>query len=214
MISCDAFNHCLQFIKPGVTELDIAAEIEYYMKKHGSYHTAFDTIVVSGIRSAMPHGTPSEKKLQTGDPVTLDFGAVYRSYCADITRTVFVGKPNDEMKKIYNLVLEAQTKTVDFVKAGLTGIEVDAYAREIITSNGYGDYFVHGLGHGVGLQVHEAPSLSKRGTVPITENSVVTVEPGIYVGNVGGVRIEDSVIVNKTGVEILTKNADKKLLVL
>jgi len=213
-ISCDAFNHCLPLIKPGVTELEIAAELEYYMKKNGSYHTAFDTIVVSGIRSALPHGTPGERKIQHGDPITMDFGATYRSYCADITRTVFVGSPSEEMRKIYHVVLDAQVRTVAFVKSGLTGVEIDGYARSIITQAGYGDYFVHGLGHGTGLQVHEAPTLSKRGTLPVPDSSVVTVEPGIYKGGLGGVRIEDSVIVYKDGTEVMTRFADKRLIVL
>ncbi len=213
-ISCDAFNHCLGLIKPGITELEVAAELEYYMKKHGSYHTSFDTIVVSGIRSALPHGTPGEKKIEIGDPVTMDFGATYRSYCADITRTVFVGNPTDEMKNIYNVVLDAQKRTTDYVKSGLTGAQIDSYARDIIAKAGYGDCFVHGLGHGVGLQIHEAPSLNRRGNVAIPENSVVTVEPGIYKSQTGGVRIEDSVIVKKDGVEVLTASADKKLIIL
>lgn len=213
-ISCDAFNHCIGLIKPGMTELEVAAEIEYYMKKHGSYHTSFDTIVVSGIRSALPHGSPGEKKIQPGDPVTMDFGATYRSYCADITRTVFVGKPSEEMREIYNVVLDAQVRTTEYVKSGLTGVQIDAFARDIITKAGYGEYFVHGLGHGVGLQVHEAPSLNRRGTVAIPENAVVTVEPGIYKGQIGGVRIEDSVIVKRDGVEILTSSASKELVIL
>lgn len=213
-ISCDAFNHCLHMIKPGITELEIAAEIEYYMKKNGSYKTSFETIVVSGVRSALPHGAPSEKKIEYGDPVTLDFGATYRSYCADITRTVFVGKPSDEMIKIYNTVLESQRRTVEFVKSGLTGIQIDAFARDIIAKAGFGQNFVHGLGHGVGLQVHEAPRLNSKGDTAVPENAVVTVEPGIYIGNVGGVRIEDSVIVKKDGVEVLTASADKSLIIL
>lgn len=194
-----AFSHILHVIKPGVTELEIAAELAYVMQKNGAEGLSFDTIVASGIHSSMPHAGVTDKKIESGDFVTMDFGCRYRGYCSDMTRTVVVGKASERQKEIYNLVLRAQLAALDFIKAGYKGREVDSVARTIIEKAGYGDCFGHGLGHSVGLYIHEEPSLSRREENVIAENMVETIEPGIYVEGFGGVRIEDMVVVTKDG---------------
>ena len=194
-----AFSHILNVLKPGMTELEIAAELEYAMKKNGASGTSFDTIVASGIHSAMPHAIPSDKKVEIGDFVTMDFGCKYDGYCSDMTRTIVVGKASEKQKEIYGIVLEAQLAALDVIRAGLTGMEVDKVARDIITKAGYGDYFGHGLGHSVGLLIHEQPRLSTKGMTVLKENMIETVEPGIYIPGFGGVRIEDMVVVTKDG---------------
>lgn len=194
-----AFSHILNVIKPGMTELAIAAEIEYCMKQHGASGTSFDTIVASGIHSAMPHAIPSDKKVEVGDFVTMDFGCKYDGYCSDMTRTIVIGKASDKQKEIYGVVLEAQLAALDVLRAGLTGREVDQVARDIITKAGYGEYFGHGLGHSVGLYIHEDPRLAPKGTTVLQENMIETVEPGIYLPEFGGVRIEDMVVITKDG---------------
>lgn len=203
-----AFLHILSFIKPGVSEQAIALELEYKMKSLGAEKTAFDTIVASGERGAMPHGMPSEKIIKEGELVTMDFGAVYKGYHSDITRTVSVGKANEKQREIYDIVLRAQLAGVAAVRAGLTGKTVDAAARNFITEAGYGEYFGHGLGHAVGLYIHEEPRLSPSNTtVKLEKNMVVTVEPGIYLPDWGGVRIEDTVVVGDAGCEVLTASS-------
>lgn len=210
-IADDAFEHILSFIKPGVREIDVANELEYFMRKQGATSSSFDIIVASGVRSSLPHGVASDKKIATGELVTLDFGALYKGYCSDITRTVAVGDISDELKEIYTVVLTAQEKAVANIKPGMTGIEADAIARDYITEQGYGHYFGHGTGHGIGLEVHEEPRLSPRAKTVLQENMVVTVEPGIYVPNVGGCRIEDDIVLTETGNERLTL-ASKELI--
>jgi len=212
-IADKAFEHVLPYLKPGVSELEIAAELEYNMKKNGASGPSFETIVASGARAAMPHGVASEKKLEAGDVITMDFGAIYKNYCSDITRTVFLGQPNQELKKIYNIVLDAQLRAIEGAHEGLQGIAVDSIARNYIAEHGYGDNFGHGLGHGVGLEIHEKPTFSKRGNMIIKNNMVVTVEPGIYVNGLGGVRIEDIIVINGDKPEILT-GASKEMIVL
>jgi len=200
-----AFAHILSYLKPGVLERDIAMELEFIMRKLGSQRNAFDIIVASGARSALPHGVASDKPLAVGDVVTLDFGAVYQGYHSDITRTVFLGKASQKQRDLYGLVLEAQLAGINSVKAGRHCHEVDAVAREIIARAGYGDYFGHGLGHGVGLVIHEEPRLSPSNPdLMLQPNMVVTVEPGVYLPEFGGVRIEDMVRVTSTGCEVLT----------
>nr|WP_093791980.1 Xaa-Pro peptidase family protein [Sporomusa acidovorans] len=206
-----AFNQVITIIKPGITELEIALELEYQMRKFGSEKPAFDTIVASGDRGAMPHGQASDRVIEAGDFITMDFGAVYRGYHSDITRTVVAGKANDKQREIYNIVLNSQLAGIKAVVAGKTGKEVDAVARRIITDAGYGDYFGHGLGHGVGLYIHEEPRLSPASDSILSTGMVVSVEPGIYLPGWGGVRIEDLVVVSDTGCEILT--ASKKKLI-
>lgn len=195
-----AYEHILTFVKPGVTEKEIALELETFMKKNGAEKLSFDTIVASGIHSSLPHAEPTDKKIEDGDFVTLDFGCVYKGYCSDMTRTFVVGKASEKQKEIYNTVLEAQEKSLAVIKAGCIGKEVDKIARDIISDKGYGDYFGHGLGHCVGLFIHEEPRLSPKDENVFKENMVVTVEPGIYIPDFGGVRIEDLVCVTKDGI--------------
>lgn len=200
----EAFEHILQFIKPGVAELDIATELEYVMRKKGATSSSFDTIVASGVRSSLPHGVASEKKIAEGELVTLDFGAIYKGYCSDITRTVAVGNVRAELREIYNIVLEAQKRGVKEIKAGMKASSADALTRDYITEKGYGAYFGHSTGHGIGLEVHEGPALSPRSDEILVENMVVTVEPGIYLPNVGGCRIEDDIVITENGNQRLT----------
>lgn len=212
-IADKAFDHILDVIKPGVREIDVANELEFYMRKLGATSSSFDIIVASGYRSALPHGVASEKKIKNGELVTLDFGALYQGYCSDITRTVAVGDISDELRNIYDVVLEAQKLGVAGLKPGMTGKEADALTRDYITEKGYGDYFGHSTGHGIGLEVHEGPSLSMRSSIVLESGMVVTVEPGIYIPEVGGCRIEDDVVLTETGKDVLT-TAPKSLITL
>lgn len=207
------FSHILSYVKPGVSELEIAAEMEYHMKKLGAKGQSFEIIVASGKRASMPHGVASEKKIEMGDVITLDFGAIYNEYCSDMTRTVFLGKPKDEIKKIYNIVLDAQVKALEGSVKGLSGKEIDLIARNAISEAGYGKNFGHGLGHGVGIEIHEEPRLSPAGSTKMENGMVVTVEPGIYVPELGGVRIEDMIMINEDKPYIFTKSA-KELIIL
>lgn len=199
-----AFDHIQSYIKPGVKEIDIAHELEFFMRKQGATSSSFDIIVASGYRSALPHGVASEKKIQSGELVTMDYGALYNGYCSDITRTVAVGSISDELKNIYETVLEAQKCGVAGIRPGMTGKEADALTRDYITYQGYGDYFGHSTGHGLGMEVHEEPRLSMQSETVLTQGMVVTVEPGIYVPGVGGCRIEDDIVITTTGNERLT----------
>lgn len=203
-IADDAFEHILSYIKPGVREIDVANELEYFMREQGASSSSFDIIVASGVRSSLPHGIASDKTIASGELVTLDFGAVYKGYCSDITRTVAVGDISDELKQIYDIVLTAQKQAVSAIKPNMTGIEADKIARDYISHKGYGDYFGHGTGHGIGLEVHEEPRLSPRSKTVLQEGMVVTVEPGIYLPNVGGCRIEDDIVLTEAGNERLT----------
>jgi len=199
-----AFEHIVRHIRPGMSELDIAIEIDFFMRKHGAEKSSFDTIVASGAHSSVPHATPSDKKVTVGDFVKLDFGAVIDGYHSDMTRTVVVGKASKNQKEIYNTVKKAQETSLNAVSAGKVSQDLDSIAREIIAEAGYGDNFVHSLGHGVGLNVHEAPTLAQGNESKLAANMVVTVEPGIYISGFGGVRIEDLVVVTQTGREVLT----------
>ncbi len=212
-IADKAFLHILPFIKPGVAEIELAAEMEHHMRQLGASGSSFDTIIASGYRASMPHGVASDKKIEEGDVITMDFGALYKGYCSDITRTVFLGTPNNELERIYKIVLDANQKGLEAVRSGIGGRDVDAVARQYIADEGFGEYFGHGLGHGVGLEIHEEPSLSMREDLILEDGMVVTVEPGIYVPGLGGVRIEDMVVVNGVKADILTK-ASKELFVL
>ena len=212
-IADNAFSHILNYIKPGVREYEIAIEIEHYMKRQGAKGSSFETIVASGHRSSLPHGTATDKKIENNEVITIDFGAIYDNYCSDITRTIFVGQPNEKFLKIYNIVLEAQKTALMGAKKGLLGSEIDSIARDIIDKNGYGENFGHGLGHGVGLEVHEMPSLSKRGNMKMENGMVVTIEPGIYINELGGVRIEDTVVINDDTPIVLTQSS-KDIIVL
>ena len=209
-----AYYDVLDFIKVGKTEKEIAAFLEYRMKLHGAEKIAFETIAVSGKNSSMPHGVPTDKKVENGDFITLDFGAVINGYCSDMTRTVAVGFASDEMKWVYSTVLEAQQKVIDTVKAGVFCSGADNAARSVIEAAGYGEYFSHSTGHGVGLEIHEMPTLSKKATdVKLRAGQIVTDEPGIYLPEKFGVRIEDMLLVQKNGCKNLTK-AEKHLIIL
>ncbi|UOQ47474.1 Xaa-Pro peptidase family protein [Gracilibacillus caseinilyticus] len=210
-IADDAFDHILQYIKPGVKEIDIANELEFFMRKQGATSSSFDMIVASGYRSALPHGVASSKEIKAGELVTLDFGALYKGYASDITRTVAVGEISEELQSIYQTVLDAQLKGVAGIKAGITAKEADALTRDHIGDKGYGTYFGHSTGHGLGLDVHEMPGLSFRSDEVLQPGMIVTVEPGIYIPNVGGCRIEDDILIQEDGNERLT-NAPKELI--
>ncbi|WP_163969973.1 M24 family metallopeptidase [Oceanobacillus halotolerans] len=203
-IADQTFEHIQTFIKPGVKEIEVANELEFHMRKLGAKSSSFDIIVASGNRSALPHGVASEKEIQSGELVTMDFGALYEGYCSDITRTVAVGNIDEKLDDIYHTVLEAQLRGVNGLKPGLTGVEADALTRDYIKEKGYGDYFGHSTGHGLGMEVHERPSLSFRSEQKLEPGMVVTVEPGIYIPGVGGCRIEDDVVITTDGVEKLT----------
>jgi Xaa-Pro aminopeptidase len=212
-ITDTTFAEILPMVKPGVAELDLAAEISYRQRRHGAESDAFESIVASGERSALPHGRATSKKLASGDLLTLDFGAVYEGYHSDMTRTVAVGKLKPEAKKIYGVVRSAQQAALDSARAGMKARDLDAVARGVIRKAGYEKYFRHSLGHGIGLQIHEQPRISILSTAVLAPGNVITVEPGIYVPQLGGVRIEDDVIVGSDGVEILNRSP-KELLVL
>ncbi|MCL2767036.1 MAG: aminopeptidase P family protein [Peptococcaceae bacterium] len=207
-----AFDEVLPIIKPGVTEREISLELEFSMKKLGAEDVAFQIIVASGVRGALPHGVASGKALETGDLITMDFGAVFQGYHSDITRTVVLGESTIKQAEIYRIVLEAQLKAVGTVRSGIKASEVDRAARDIISGYGYGDCFGHGTGHGVGLNVHENPRLSKAGDTILKRGMTVTVEPGIYLPDWGGVRIEDTVVVDDNGCTVLTGCPKMKLI--
>jgi len=211
-IAIEALAEVLPLLRPGITEKEFSTELEYHLNRKGSEKSAFDIIVASGKNAALPHAKASEKVIETGDMVTIDFGAIYEGYASDITRTYFIGTPDDKFKKIYELVLQAQSAAIKGAKAGLTGKEIDAIARKVIEDAGYGEYFGHGLGHGIGLVVHDAPTLNKRGEKVVPENSVVTIEPGIYIPEWGGIRIEDDFVVETDGVRCITSELPKNLI--
>jgi len=199
-----AFDHILTYIEPGKKEIEVALELEMFMKRQGASAISFDIIVASGHRSSLPHGRASEKVIESGDFVTMDFGCVYNGYCSDMTRTIVMGEATDKQKKIYETVLKAQEAALSAIKPGIAGKDADKVARDIITDEGYGEYFGHGLGHGVGLEVHEAPRLAPIGEKILEKNMVVTDEPGIYIPEFGGVRIEDLIVVTEDGCERLS----------
>ncbi|MCE4956094.1 M24 family metallopeptidase [Macrococcoides caseolyticum] len=212
-IADETFNYILEITQPGMTELQINNLMEMKMRELGATSSSFDTIVASGVRGALPHGVASNKVIQSGEMITFDYGAIYNGYISDITRTIAVGQPSDEMVKIYNVVLESQMKALNEIKIGMTGIEADKIARDVIQSYGYGDKFGHSLGHGIGLEVHEGPMLSMKSPHTLEENMCVTLEPGIYVEGLGGVRIEDDVLVTKNGLKRFTQSP-KDLIIL
>ena len=201
-----AFEDVLKILKPGMTELEVAAELEYSMKKHGAEGLSFDTIAASGVNSSMPHAIPSSKKIENGDFLTMDFGCKYNGYCSDMTRTVCIGKADEEQKKVYNIVLSAQLAVLEKLKPGMTCKEVDSIARDYIATEGYGDYFGHGLGHGVGLYIHESPAFNTRDESIVKPNMIETDEPGIYLPGRFGVRIEDMILITEDGCESLAKS--------
>ncbi len=212
-ISDIVFQKILGMIKPGISELELSAEISYYHKKFGAENDAFDTILATGIRGALPHGRASDKKIREGEFVTLDFGCIYQGYHSDMTRTVCVGRPSAEMKSVYSIVLTAQTQAISAMRKSVAAKKIDSIARHHIASKGYGKFFGHSLGHGVGLEIHEHLRLSQASKDRLFSGNVVTVEPGIYLPGKFGVRIEDMVVVRNTGCEILT-SSPKELIIL
>ena len=212
-IADNAFMHILNYIEPGKTELDVSNELEFFMRKQGATSSSFDIIVASGVRSALPHGVATNKVIEKGDFVTLDFGALYNGYISDTTRTVAVGQPSEKLVDMYNAVLESQLLALEKVGPGMTGIEADAVARDYLKSKGYGEAFGHSLGHGIGLEVHEGPGLSFRSNTVLEPNMTVTIEPGVYIPGIGGVRIEDDIVITNSGNEKLT-HSTKELIIL
>lgn len=206
-----AFGRARQVIRAGMSEVEVALEIEAHMRKAGAEALSFDTVVASGPRSAMAHGVATGRIIEEGDIVTLDFGAVYEGYHADMTRTVAVGDPGEEMTRVYHAVLEAQLRALDVIRAGVNARDVDAAARTVLEGHGLAEYFVHSLGHGVGLVIHEGPTLSPRSEDVLEPGMAVTVEPGVYLPGTGGVRIEELVIVTESGYELLS-HSPKELL--
>lgn len=212
-IADNAFSYLLTVIMPGMREVEVAIALEYKMRELGADGASFDTIVASGYRSALPHGIASDKVIENGDLVTIDFGAVYKGYVSDVTRTIVMGEPSDKQKEIYNIVLEAQLNGVNNIKPGLTGKEADALTRDLINNHGYAEHFGHGTGHGIGMDVHEGPTLSPRGEVVLSPGMIVTVEPGIYIPDFGGVRIEDDVVITQDGGEVITKTTKELIII-
>lgn len=206
-IADKAFDHIIKFIKPGMTEREIGLELEFFMKKLGATALSFPSIVASGVRSSLPHGIATDKVVNRGEFLTLDYGCVYEGYCSDMTRTLVIGEPTGKMSEIYNVVLEAQERALKAFKPGIPASEVDKVARDFITEKGYGSYFGHSLGHGVGRQIHEAPVVGYRNTKELQAGMLVTDEPGIYIPDFGGVRIEDLLLIKEDGIEILSKSS-------
>lgn len=206
-------EHIWNTIKPGMTEIEVANQLDFYMRSLGATSVSFDTIVASGLRSAMPHGVASEKIIEKGELITIDFGCYYDGYVSDETRTFAIGDPGQKLKDIYQIVLEANLKVIEEAKPGMSGIELDAIARDHIASFGYGEAFGHSTGHGIGLEIHEGPNVSFRAEKRFVPGNIITDEPGIYLPGIGGVRIEDDLLVTSTGNEVLTK-ATKEFMIL
>lgn len=208
-----ALEQILREIRPGMTEKAIAARLNYLMVSAGAEKTSFDTIVASGPNGSMPHAVPGMRQVQAGDFITMDFGCVYHGYCSDMTRTVALGQPSDEMRRVYDIVLEAQLAGIAAARAGVTGAAIDGAARKVIADAGYGPYFGHSFGHSLGIDIHEAPNAAPGNDRPMPERAVVSAEPGIYLPGKFGVRIEDVMVLRPDGAEIITR-APKELLVL
>lgn len=213
-ISEKALEEVLRIIKPGMTEKEVMAELVYYMLKFGSEGNSFDPIVVTGKNTSMPHGVPGDTVIRDGDFITMDFGSLSDGYCSDMTRTVAVGHATEEMKTVYYTVLEAQLAGIAAARSGIPGKLIDQAARDVIEKAGYGEYFGHGFGHSLGLDIHEPPMAGPRGEAPMAENDLCSAEPGIYIPGKFGVRIEDVMIIRKDGAEVITKAPKSELIVL
>ncbi len=212
-IADKAFAEVLPRIKTGMTELELQAELIYCMYKNGAHGLSFDPIVVSGPNTSLPHGVAGERVIQEGDFITMDFGVLYYGYCSDMTRTVAVGYATEEMKKVYDTVLQAQLAGIAATKAGVPGKDIDAAARDVITAAGYGQYFGHGYGHSLGLEIHEGPNPNPGNPDPMPENAVASAEPGIYLPGKFGVRIEDTCVYLEDGIENLTHSPKNLIIV-
>lgn len=208
-----AFSEILKFIQPGMTEQEIAAKLQYDMLRFGAEKMSFDPIVVSGPNGSLPHGIPSAKQVQQGEFITMDFGCKYGGYCSDMTRTVALGEPTGEMQKVYQSVLEAQLAGIAVTKAGVPGKSIDAAARKVIEDAGYGEYFGHGYGHSLGIEIHESPNANTREETLLPVGAVVSAEPGIYLPGKFGVRIEDVTVLTADGCMVLTRSP-KELIIL
>ena len=208
-----ALAQILKEIRPGMTEKEIAARLNYLMVAAGAEKTSFDTIVASGPNGSMPHAVPGMRKVREGDFITMDFGCVYKGYCSDMTRTVALGRPSDEMRNVYDIVLQAQLAGIAAARAGVTGAAIDGAARKVIQDAGYGSYFGHSFGHSLGIDIHEAPNAAPGNDKPMPDGAVISAEPGIYLPGRFGVRIEDVMILRPDGAQVITK-APKALLVL
>ena len=208
-----AYLEVLNMVKPGITERQIALELEYLMKKNGAEKIAFDLITVTGKKTSLPHGVPTDVEVRNGDFVTFDIGAVYEGYHSDMTRTVAVGEVSDKKRQIYDIVLKSHLAGLDAVRAGVSGFDVDKVCRDIIKDAGYGEFFGHGTGHGVGLEIHEEPRVSPKGETILKSGMIITVEPGIYLPDEFGVRIEDTVLVTDNGYETFA-HIPKELIIL
>lgn len=208
-----AFDYILTYLKPGLSEIQVANALDFKMRELGASGVSFTTIVASGLRSAMPHGVASEKILEKGDLVTMDYGCYYKGYASDMTRTVALGDPGEKLKEIYSIVQEANRRVAEAVRPGITGAELDAKARDFIAEKGYGSKFGHSTGHAFGLEVHETPYVSFRSDQPFVVGNCITDEPGIYIEGLGGVRIEDDFLVVEGGSEILT-HSPRELIIL
>jgi Xaa-Pro aminopeptidase len=202
-----AFEEILPMAQPGVREIELSAELEYRMKRHGAAKVSFDLIVASGSRSALPHGIASEKRIRRNEFLVFDLGAILRGYSSDFTRTVFIGRPPARARKIYQIVRESQESAIAGLRAGVLASHIDQLARSKIQQLGYGRHFVHSTGHGIGVEVHESPFLSARSRAVLKAGHVVTIEPGIYIPEYGGVRIEDIVLVTEKGYRNLTQSS-------
>ena len=213
-ISEKALEEVLPLIRPGMTETEVMAELVYHMLKNGSEGNSFDPIVVTGANTSMPHGVPGDTPIREGDFLTMDFGSLADGYCSDMTRTVAVGYATEEMKNVYSVVLEAQLAGIAAARSGVPGRVIDKAARDVIEKAGYGQYFGHGFGHSLGLDIHEAPNANPRGETPMAENDLCSAEPGIYLPGRFGVRIEDVMIIRPDGAEVITKAPKAELIVL
>lgn len=208
-----AYDHILKMIQPGMTEIEVANQLDFYMRSLGASGVSFETIVASGLRSAMPHGVASKKIIEQGDLITIDFGCYYEGYVSDMTRTFAIGDPGEQLKEIYQIVLESQLAVLEVAKPGVTGKQLDAVARDYITKHGYGEAFGHSTGHGIGLEIHEGPNVSVRAEKQFVPGNIITDEPGIYLPGIGGVRIEDDLLITPDGNRVLT-HSPKELIIL
>ena len=207
------FSHILEYIRPGMTELQVSDEIERTLMSLGAEGLSFPTICVSGVNTTQPHGEPTDKVIEDGDFVTMDFGAVVEGYCGDMTRTIAVGHVSEKQREVYDVVLRSQLAGLDACRAGVRCRDIDAVSRNIIEEAGYGEFYIHGTCHGVGTEVHEAPTLNSRSDEILAEFMPVTVEPGIYIPNEFGVRIEDLAIITEFGI-INTVKSEKELIII